>query len=260
MSRLALAAAALLMVVGVARTASAEPCGNVTYTGCCVDDTNRQYCALRDSGYVLIKGTCTGGKICGWDATNKYYTCTTAATQEPTNTYPRLCSALPDGGPIPSPEKGIKGDKGPTVDKSTVVVPCGDITKAGCCEDDTTTKYCSSGSLVTKTCTGTQKCGWVKALSGYGCGTTTDADPAGVVPRSCTAQPKVDANTSKTDTGGVKPTYDTGAANPDKPKNPTPTKTDDGGCTIGSSSLGAAGLIVLLGAAILGLIARRRRR
>jgi len=84
-------------------------CGNVNYVGCCIDDTSRQYCS---NGY-LIKKTCSGTTpTCGWNASSKFYGCGTSATAEPTGTYPRLCSALPDGGPLPGVEAGVKKEAG----------------------------------------------------------------------------------------------------------------------------------------------------
>jgi MYXO-CTERM domain-containing protein len=275
MTRFALATTALLAVLlgpAAARAQDASVgCGNVGYVGCCIDDTHSQYC----SNGKLVKKTCSGATpSCGWNklGSNFVYTCGTTKDADPSGTYKRLCTAIPDGGPVPDPDWSVKTDKGtPKTEAGTkadsgTAVPCGSIPTWGCCEDDTTVKFCLSGSPKTKTCTGaTPKCGWSK--DGYYCGTTTDADPTGAKPRLCSAAPNPDGSVTKKDTG-TSPTGDTGTAGdtggttPKKDTGTTkPKTTDDEGCACSlSSQATAGGVLVLAGALFIFALARRRRR
>lgn len=276
---LLLVALALVAVPRLARAQDAGiPCGNVGYTGCCLDDTHSQYCGSKG----LVTKTCTGTTpACGWSTTYNNYTCVAAGSpsSDPSGTYPRLCSDLPDGG-IPDPDKGVKKEAGLKADLGPTV-PCGAIPSQGCCLDDTHTKYCASGALKTKTCSSGQTCLWVSSTSpGYYCSTTAQGgvsqDPSGKYPRSCSAYERDGSVTPKQDRGtGVNkeagPVPDVGSF-PDlatddsstppakQDKGTTKKKTSDDGCSCAVGSAGNSGqFLLLLVAGLLALLARRRR-
>jgi len=277
-SSLALLAITLAAVPAGAQVDASTGCGNVGYQGCCIDDTHSQYC----SSGVLKTKTCGVGDAgitkptCGWVAASNFYSCTSGTGSDPNGKYPRLCSALPDGGPIPGVEAGVKKEAGVKVDTGTAkdsgpAVPCGKIPAAGCCADDTHTKYCDNGSLKSKTCTGTQQCGWVvSSKPGYYCGSGTATDPAGT-PRSCSAY-EGDGGATTKDTGATKQdkgggTGDQGGAadvngtvDSIKKKDVGTTKpgSSDSGCscTVGDGSSSLSTLLLLAG---LALVVRRRR-
>ncbi len=276
---LCLVSLALITVSVPARAQDAGiPCGNVGYTGCCLDDTHSQYCSSKG----LVTKTCSGSTpLCGWKASSSFYTCTTGTDSDPSGTYPRLCSDLPDGG-IPDPDKGIKKEAGATADLGPTI-PCGPIPSQGCCLDDTHTKYCASGALKTKTCSSGQTCLWVSSSTpGYYCSTTAQGgvtqDPSGTYPRYCSAYetdgpvtPKQDKGTVvNKEAGGILPdissfsdygTEDSSTTPPAKQdKGTTKKKTDDDGCSCAVGSTRSSGLfLLLLAAALLASLARKRR-
>jgi MYXO-CTERM domain-containing protein len=218
------------------------PCGNIGYTGCCENDTTKKYCSSTSG---LVTSTCSGATpSCGWDATKGYYTCTTATGSDPNSKYPRLCSALPDGG-IPDPDKGTKVDTGSTT-------PCGSIPSQGCC-DGTTMRYCLSGSLKTKDCSATPSCGWDSTKNYYSCGTSGGADPSGKYSKTCGAT-TTDSGTTQQD---LNSTVDKGGTKLDK-GGTTPMKDD--GCSYGGPGpmQGALALLALIAVGAL-LVSRRRR-
>lgn len=259
-------AAASALILLFSGTATAAPCGNIGYTGCC-EGTIAKYCS---SGSLSTKDckTFSSTPKCGWDSTKGFYTCTTSEAVDPNGKYPRECSKLPDGG-IPDPDKGTKYDTGTKKDTGGTTSDggqaCGQITSQGCCDGETV-KYCYKNTLNTKSCTSNPKCGWSTTSKFYTCGTTGLADPAGTYPIKCPTGSSdlgsQDTGGSKTDTGSS--VVDTGSSQKDtsaktdstvKPKD----GKDDDGCSMagGSASLGGL-LFALLGLGILGM--RRRRR
>lgn len=189
---------ALAVCLALPRLANGQACGNVSSIGCCESDTVSKYCSGNPP--TLKTKDCTTDpnyKFCGWYSGK--YQCTTDATLvDLSGKYPRLCSALPDGGPIPVPDKGVKADTGPKADATKI--PCGNIGYTGCCQDTTHASYCTtSGSLSTKACSGTKpKCGWVATqTTGYGCYACytcvetafPDKDPNNKYPQMCSALP-----------------------------------------------------------------------
>jgi MYXO-CTERM domain-containing protein len=284
MTRIAFGLAAVAAIVvspSLARAQDASVgCGNIGYIGCCVDDTHSKYCS---NGKISSK-TCSGTKpLCGWNligsTTNYGYSCGTTKDSDPSGKYKRLCTEIPDGGAVPDPDWSVKTDKGTPKTEAGVkveagpVVPCGAITSLGCCEDDSTSKYCVSGTLKSKTCTGsTPKCGWSK--TGYYCTTTTDSDPSGVNPRLCSqvvakdgGTTQKDGSTTKTDTGGSTTDTgsttkkDTGSTTKKDTGSTTKPKAEDEGCGCSVSSPGSAGILLLVVGLFFGFsLVRRRRR
>ena len=59
--------------------------------GCCsADGLTEYYCKTGTT--TVATSACTGGKVCGWNATKMYYSCVTApATADPSGTNPILC-------------------------------------------------------------------------------------------------------------------------------------------------------------------------
>ncbi len=55
--------------------------------GCCVGNDN-YYCNQLDAVHEV---KCTGGQVCGWVASQKYYGCGTSTGSDPSGTYPIAC-------------------------------------------------------------------------------------------------------------------------------------------------------------------------
>lgn len=189
-------AIAALAFIPVKAAWAQEKCGNVTYVGCCLNATTSQYCSSRGTtSEKLNQNNCTGEKPkCGWNASSGYYTCVaeSAPDTDPDGAV-RDCASLPE----------------PT--------PCGNIPTKGCCEDDTTEKYCKDGVLISKKCdtAGTKpKCNWSTSGNHYDClaATETSVDPSGLYPRYCKDIPdggiKVPDGGVKADTGTSVPCGD----------------------------------------------------
>lgn len=62
--------------------------------------------------------------------------------------------------------------------------PCNGITYEGCC-DGQILKYCAEGKVVTENCASKPQCGWKANQKYYDCGTSGNADPDGVYPKTC---------------------------------------------------------------------------
>jgi hypothetical protein len=59
-------------------------------TGCCGPNGDNYYCP--SDGGALTKTVCAAGKVCGWNASKKYYGCVTGpATTDPSGTNPIAC-------------------------------------------------------------------------------------------------------------------------------------------------------------------------
>jgi hypothetical protein len=73
---------------GVAPTTCAETNGSV---GCCDGSGAFYYCSAGSTS--VRKTTCTSGKVCGWNTSDKYYGCVDApGGADPSNTYPMECN------------------------------------------------------------------------------------------------------------------------------------------------------------------------
>jgi hypothetical protein len=96
-------------------------------------------------------------------------------------------------------------------------IPCNGVPPQGCCDGETL-KYCISGALHTKDCTGEPKCGWSAKDSYYYCGTAGAEDNK--YPKACPAQPP-DSGPAAGDAGA-----DAGST----------SKKSDNGCTFAASS------------------------
>lgn len=58
--------------------------------GCCGPNGENYYCST--NGTTVTAKQCTGGKVCGWNATSSYYGCVTGpASSDPSGTYPIAC-------------------------------------------------------------------------------------------------------------------------------------------------------------------------
>jgi MYXO-CTERM domain-containing protein len=263
----------LIALCWAARVATAQPCGNIGYTGCCVDDNTSHYCS---KGTLKTKD-CTASPNtpkCGWSDTNHYYTCGTAGGDDPSGTYPRLCTQLPDGG-IPDPDSGTKKDTGGTTkDAGTKKdsgsgVPCGEIKSQGCCDGETV-YYCTKSGLLTKDCSGTPSCGWDDTKHFYTCGTAGAADPNNQYPMSCSSSPSKDSGSILKDSGGLLKDgaglKDSGTKLPDgssikKDSSSSSKSTSDNSgcsCTVGTHS--TAGLLFTYLMAGVALLLSRKRR
>jgi hypothetical protein len=55
--------------------------------GCCVGN-DLYYC---DGSTTVSKKSCTSGKVCGWDSSEKYYDCVASPGVDPSGTYPIAC-------------------------------------------------------------------------------------------------------------------------------------------------------------------------
>lgn len=242
-------ALATALLLALPSDVMAQACGNVTSIGCC-DGTTATYC---DKGVLKTKDCPTQTAPytqCGWRADTGYYTCTDNSNADPSGTYPKDCSTLPDGG---------------------IVGNCGTVTADGCC-DGVTNKYCNSGGLlIIRDCSAKDppynKCGWRADKSHYTCTDNEDSDPSGTLPRACGGG-TVDSGPVQQDTGvtpqqdtGVTPQFDTGTTTKlDTGTTPPPKDGDDDGCgcRVGARDVGAPLLLLL--AAILSLTLIRRRR
>jgi hypothetical protein len=85
--------------------------------GCCGPNGESYYCATASSTTVK-SAACTGGKVCGWNASKMYYSCVSPpATADPSGTEPIACAQ--SGGP------GDAGTGGPDAADSGVATDAG---------------------------------------------------------------------------------------------------------------------------------------
>jgi hypothetical protein len=60
-------------------------------TGCCSTASDLYYCTNESSSPT--HESCSGGQVCGWDATQQYYGCVTPpVTSDPNGTFPMACA------------------------------------------------------------------------------------------------------------------------------------------------------------------------
>jgi agmatine deiminase len=235
----------------VTDAAPIDPCGGVTYEGCC-DGEVLYYCENNQ----LVTIDCTQGPSCGWQPSGPYYDCGTDGSADPSGQFPKAC-VWGDGGPPKTDAKVT--DSGPG---------CGGIAYEGCCDGETL-KYCDNGVLKTIDCSNNPSCGWLTGSNFYDCGTDGSADPSGTFPKQC-GTPAADASP------------DQPVAQPDMPWLPDQqaqadqtvtqpdgaAKTDGGddggggcGCRVASTPDRTALPLLLLGLMLgLALVGRERRR
>jgi MYXO-CTERM domain-containing protein len=111
------------------------PCGKIPQEGCCLDDNATQFCV---NGSLATRD-CTQGTNtpkCGWKTSG--YFCGTDGAADPTNTFPRLCSAYTSDGGGGARDRGLAVDKG-SLTKSDVGSSSKNKSSDGCaCEVATT--------------------------------------------------------------------------------------------------------------------------
>lgn len=155
-------AGAVLMASPARGESTGEPCGDVTYYGCCAsgmvffcDDT------LGELNYI----DCTQADYgtCGWSYEGGYYDCQTDGASDPSGANPIDCT-----------EGGGQGTG----------QPCGDVSYYGCCEGQQLL-FCNEGELYTIDCQEAPSCGWNSEANYYDCQTVGGSDPSGANPISC---------------------------------------------------------------------------
>lgn len=244
-------------------------CGNVTFTGCCVDDTHRQYCS---STKGLVSGACKDGQKCGWNLlpnqTDKYaYTCGESDGEDPTGANPKMCDGSTSNGGNNTGNSGSNGGNSGSTDgnnsgNNSLNLTCDQIPK-GCCNDDGTVLFCSKGALINKpkTCANGQKCGW-NSYNGkgnsYTCGESGEADPSGQYVMSCS---QIANGATGGSTGGTTTDSDTATNQAAATAVPAKNSTDDeaNGCSLIANSASNVGLFGGLALLAIALILRRGR-
>ena len=195
--------------------ATTNTCGDVTYEGCCNNDT-LSYC---DNGELVtvVCGDVQPGAVCGWyagdDTYDPGYNCGPATlvdvNGDPSGTFPMSCTATctPDCTGKACGDDGCGGtcgtcgaDEGCDAN-GQCFNHCGAVTYEGCCTG-ATLSYCLYGEIEQMDCaaeTDTNVCGWYTGdadyPAGYYCGPETTStgdplidpagDPSGVFPLTC---------------------------------------------------------------------------
>ncbi len=131
--------------------APADPCGGITYTGCC-DGKNLKWC---ENSQVQTQSC---GQVCGWNQNQGFYDCGWSGT-DPTGANPKACPAACT----------------PNCSGKT----CGDDGCGGSCGSCPSGQSCSASGQ----CACTPNCGG-KTCGANGCGGTCGACAAG---QTCTA-------------------------------------------------------------------------
>jgi len=158
--------------------------------GCCANGES-YYCSSSSS--TVKAETCSGGKVCGWDATTSEYGCVAApAMADPSGSEPMACGG--SVGPVDSgtgvdsstgTDSGSSGtDSGSAGIPTTCTQAYGTV---GCCGPNGENYYCSASSstVTSKTCTGGKTCGWNSTDGYYACVTGGGPDPSGQNPIAC---------------------------------------------------------------------------
>jgi hypothetical protein len=201
-------------------TTCAEANGEV---GCCGPNGEAYYCAT-SSGTTVKSTACTGGKVCGWDASKMYYTCVSPpGGGDPSGMEPMACGGgapvdsgtAPDSGDAAShPDSGEAGPEGDAADAmgmdaaDAMGVDAADAADAadtqpanqtpttcaeadglvGCCGPNGDVYYCASDAMpvISTKCSASKVCGWNATQSYYDCvAPPATADPSGTYPMSC---------------------------------------------------------------------------
>jgi len=186
-----------------------NPCGAVSFFGCCNADASVTYCNTEAYELVTVDCKAEAGEdaTCGWASDEEGYWCVGAQTADPSNTHPYLCGGQEctetcDTRSCGSAcgqtcantcEGGLICEE---TDGTCVTNPCGNLGFEGCC-DGANVFYCSEFTVIEADCVAEsggdetlQKCGWNVAVDegdvdGYYCGPSEDSDPAGTLLRAC---------------------------------------------------------------------------
>ena len=178
---------------GVCQAAEVDPCGGITYEGCC-DGQVAVWCEEGE----LAESDCSGEPSCGWVEDLGYY-CGSDGGVDPSGALPKACPGSGDSGPgcTPNCQGALCGDdgcggscgscgQGASCEGGACVSAeddCGGVTYDGCCDGQVAT-WCEDGELVTDDCSQYDgSCGWVDG-SGYYCESDGGADPGGL-PKAC---------------------------------------------------------------------------
>ena len=168
-------------------TCADDPCGGITYEGCCKDSTIH-YC---ESG-ELKSAECQSG-TCGWNPNQSFYDCGQSGEEDPSGEHPIDCpdECEPDCEGKACGDDGCEGSCG-SCDEGLFCHAfacqegeCGEFTWEGCCEDNIL-YYCQEGLILEIDCdTQDGPCGWEVDNGYYNCNTTGEADPTGGFPMDC---------------------------------------------------------------------------
>jgi agmatine/peptidylarginine deiminase len=171
-----------------------DPCGGITFEGCCVNKTTLKWC---ENG-VVNQNTCNAG-TCGWEALSGFYNCDTAGEADPSGVNPQSCDALtctPQCAGKSCGSDGCGGSCGScsifsACDASFQCVPfctpscsgktCGSDGCGGSCGTCGATSTCSAGGVCVANC--------APSCSGKTCGADGCGGSCGTcaVGESCTA-------------------------------------------------------------------------
>ena len=184
---------------GTCNVAEVDPCGGITYEGCC----QGQVAVWCEDG-ELSETDCASDLACGWVADLGYY-CGSDGGVDPSGDLPKDCPGSdppPDCTPncqgVSCGDDGCGGTCGTCGDDASCQGGscvsssggCGEVTYDGCCDGQVAT-WCDEGELVTDDCTQYDgQCGWVDG-SGYYCESDGGADPGGL-PKACPGSPPAD--------------------------------------------------------------------
>lgn len=187
-----------------------NPCGDVTFFGCCNADGTVTYCDT--ASYELITIDCKAevgpDATCGWEDAESGYWCVGAQTADPTSTYPFLCGGetctetCDDRacGSVCGQTCANTCEGGLVCEESTgtcITNPCGNLGVEGCC-DGTSVFFCEDFKVVSADCVtvaeelgdpSINKCGWGENEDGpaYLCTDNEGADPATTFARPCSS-------------------------------------------------------------------------
>jgi len=176
----------------------ADPCGGVTFTGCCAEGVLK-WCAAT----TLETADCEGS--CGWDPDIGEYNCGTDGASDPSGAVPKACGGECSCAGKTCGDDGCGescGDCPAGQDCSAgacVADPCMGITFEGCCDGEVAV-WCENGALQEYDCdlAGEPLCGWVVDL-GYYCESDGGVDPDAVLPKACNLEPPPDCTPNCTD-------------------------------------------------------------
>jgi len=149
-------------------------CGKLSFEGCC-DGQTLWYCYKG----VAQSIPCKNNPLCGWDSSAQLYDCGTKGSAAPGGLHPLSCTSFFGDAGAPASDAGPQDAS--TLDSG---LPCGQVTKKGCCDGETVW-YCNGGVLQSYKCNTNPHCGWYTTSKYYGCGTKGTADPTSTYPKSC---------------------------------------------------------------------------
>jgi agmatine/peptidylarginine deiminase len=246
-----------------------DPCGGITYDGCCDGDDSLVYC---DGGDLVVMG-CQGGG-CGWTADKSWYDCG-GNGEDPSGEKPRSCGEFSyppgcdgkecgdNGGGYSCGEcadgmacnDGVCGD-GPVC--SCEGKECGDDGCGGDCGACDAGFVCEANTCVEDTCV--PSCDGLEC-GDDGCGGECGTCDAGFV---CEANACVEEGTNpEAPAGDIVTSEDMVEIGEDAVigadvGGEEPKKKSSDGCTAGSSGSGSGLALVLVGFAMMLAVLRRR--